>query len=60
MTKTDEPGVYKRGKRYAYTYRKRGREPRAPRLRPGDSSTRPRPTPPAGSIATPLGLTFGE
>lgn len=26
MTKTDVPGVYKRGERYAYTYRKRGRQ----------------------------------
>jgi len=26
MTKTDQPGVYKRGERYAYTYRKRGRQ----------------------------------
>ena len=26
MTKTDVPGVHKRGERYAYTYRKRGRQ----------------------------------
>ena len=26
MIKTDVPGVYKRGERYAYTYRKRGRQ----------------------------------